>query len=73
MRAPVTESYPGKAEEGLGSKAGGLGARGQAERSWERRGETERAVKMGKDGREGNRGKEREKQEKAISKHFKPE
>lgn len=50
MRAPVTESYPGKAEEGLGSKAGGLGARGQAERSWERRGETERAVKMGKDG-----------------------
>jgi len=37
-------------EEGLGSKAGGVGGRGQTGRSWERRGETEWAVKMGKDG-----------------------
>lgn len=79
MRARVTESYPGKAEGrgGWGARQEESGAGGQTGRSWERRGETERAVNSedGKDGwrRREQEGKEREKQEKPILKHFKPE
>ena len=63
MRAPVTESYPGKAEEGLGSKAGGLGGREElGEERRDRAGREDEQGWLAEKGTEGKKGKSRKKQ-----------